>query len=62
VLTSAITAAIASVLTWFGVEPGLYIAGVWVAVKVLVIGLITLVGVRAARRRRVAAAAPPGDA
>jgi putative Mn2+ efflux pump MntP len=62
VLTSAITAAIATVLTWLGVEPGLYVAGVWIAVKVLLVGVVTLVGVRAARRRRLAAPAPRGDA
>jgi O-antigen/teichoic acid export membrane protein len=51
-LTSAITAAIAAVLTWAGIPPGPYIAGVWVAVKVLVVAVIALVGWRAARRPR----------
>jgi O-antigen/teichoic acid export membrane protein len=50
-LTSAITAAIAAALTWAGIPPGPYIAGVWVAVKVLVVAVIALVGWRAARRR-----------
>jgi hypothetical protein len=58
-LTSAITAAIAAVLTWLGVPPGPYIAGVWVAVKVVVVAVLALVGWRAARRR--AGAAPPGS-
>ena len=36
-LTSAITAVITAVLTWLGVPPGPYIAGVWIAVKVVVV-------------------------
>jgi hypothetical protein len=51
-LTSAITAAIVALLTWLGVEPGLYVAGVWLAVKILVIGSLTIIGVLATRRRR----------
>jgi len=54
-LTSAITTAIVAVLTWIGVEPGLYIAGVWLAVKILVIGSLAFLGFRAARRRRLGA-------
>ena len=50
-LTSAITGAIAAVLTWLGVAPGPYIAGVWIAVKVLLVAVVALVGWRAARRR-----------
>lgn len=50
-LTSAITAAITAVLTWAGVPPGPYIAGIWIGVKVVVVGVIALVGWRAARRR-----------
>jgi hypothetical protein len=57
-LTSAITAAITAVLTALGVPPGPYIAGVWIGVKVLVVGAIALVGWRASRRKR--AAPPPG--
>jgi len=51
-LTSAITAAITAFLTWLGVPPGPYIAGVWVAVKVLIVAGIALLGWLAARRRR----------
>jgi len=54
-LTSAITAAITAVLTWLGVPPGPYIAGVWIGVKVVVVGVIALVGWRAARRSRAGA-------
>lgn len=59
-LTSAITAAIAAALTWFGIPPGPYVAGVWIAVKLLLVGLIALVGWRAARRARGAPPAPGG--
>ena len=56
-LTSAITAAITAVLAWFGIPPGPYIAGVWIAVKILLVTIIALFGWRAARRR--SHAAPP---
>jgi uncharacterized membrane protein len=55
-LTSAITAVIAAILTWFGVPPGPYIAGVWIAVKIVVVALLALFGWRATRRRSRAAA------
>jgi O-antigen/teichoic acid export membrane protein len=60
-LTSAITAAITVVLTWLGIPPGPYIAGVWIAVKVLLVGLVALIGWRAARRRSHAAPPPTGS-
>ena len=50
-LTSAITAAITAVLTWLGVPPGPYIAGVWIAVKILLVALIAFIGWRAARKK-----------
>ena len=58
-LTSAITAAIAAVLTWLGIPPGPYIAGVWIAVKLLILALVALLGWRAVRRR--SHAAPPAS-
>ena len=58
-LTSAITAAIAAVLAWLGIPPGPYIAGVWIAVKVLLVAVIALLGWRAARRR--SHAVPPAS-
>lgn len=63
-LTTAITAAITAVLTWFGVPPGPYIAVVWVLVKVLVVAVVTFLGWRALRRRKasVTPPTPPGDA
>lgn len=59
-LTSAITAPIAAVLTWLGVPPGPYIAGVWVAVKLAIVAIVALVGWRVARRRRDPASPGPG--
>lgn len=56
-LTSAITAAIAAVLTWLGIPPGPYIAGVWIAVKIAIVAVVALLGLRVARGRR--APAPP---
>jgi O-antigen/teichoic acid export membrane protein len=56
-LTTAITAAIAAVLNWLGVPPGPYLAGVWIAVKIVVVAVIALLGWRAARR--LGRAAPP---
>jgi hypothetical protein len=63
-LTSAITAVITAILTWAGVPPGPYIAGVWVAVKIVVVAAIGLIGWRAARRQLRPAASPRdgGDA
>jgi hypothetical protein len=59
-LTSAITAAITAILTWAGIPPGPYIAGVWIAVKLLLVAIIALVGWRAARRRSRAVTPPAG--
>jgi len=56
-LTSAITAAITGILSFFGVPPGPYIAGVWIGVKIVIVGIIALLGWRTAKARR--AAAPP---
>jgi hypothetical protein len=58
-LTSAITAAITAVLTWVGVPTGPYIAGVWVAVKLLIVTGVALFGWRAAARKRSVSARPP---
>lgn len=58
-LTTAVTAAIAAVLTWLGIPPGPYIAGVWIAVKVVIVALAALLAWRAARRASRRAAAEP---
>lgn len=57
-LTSAIPAAITAALTWLGVPPGPYVAGVWVAVKVIVVAAVAFIGWRAARARRRGAPPP----
>jgi hypothetical protein len=59
-LTSAITAAITAVLTWLGIPPGPYIAGIWIAVKLLLVGIVALLGWRAARKLSPAAPPPTG--
>ncbi len=56
-LTSAITAVITGVLTFFGIPPGPYIAGVWIGVKIAIVAIIALIAWRSAQRKR--AAAPP---
>ena len=58
-LTTAVTAAITAVLTWAGIPPGPYIAGVWVGVKVVLVAALALAGLRVARKNGRAAAAPP---
>jgi hypothetical protein len=57
-LTTAVTAAITAVLTWLGIPPGPYIAGVWIAVKVLLVTAVALLGWLAARRRSHTAPPP----
>ena len=39
-ITAAITAAIAGILAYFGVKPGVYLAGVAIVVKILVVASI----------------------
>lgn len=61
-LTSAITAAIVAVLTFLGVEPGPYVAGVWIGVKVVIVLTISYIGWRVVKKRNKAAegtGAPP---
>lgn len=55
-ITSAITAIIVAVLNFFGVPPGPYVAGVWIAVKIVMVGVLALVAWRVAARRKRAAA------
>jgi hypothetical protein len=55
-ITTAITAIIVGVLNFFGIPPGPYVAGVWIAVKIMMVGIIALIVWRTAvRRKRVAA-------
>ena len=50
-LTAAITAAVAFVLNLFGIEPGPYLVGVAIGVKITIVVLGVLLGARWARRR-----------
>lgn len=59
-ITTVITAVIAAILTFFGIKPGPYVAGVWIAVKIaLVVGLMAL-GARSMRRKQKSEAPPAG--
>jgi hypothetical protein len=64
-LTSAITAGIAAILSFFGIPPGPYIAPIWIGVKITIVAIIALVGWRSLKKRRKAAESqppPPPDA
>ena len=58
-LTSAITAVITGILSFFGIPPGPYIAGVWIGVKILVVATIALIAWRASKRAKLAKQATP---
>lgn len=51
-LTTAITGAIGGVLAAMGIEPGAYLAGVWVGVKLVIAGVALLIGRKALKARR----------
>ena len=55
-LTAGITAAIAGVLSLFGIKPGPYLVGVAIGVKLLIVGVGLLVGARLMRKRAAAKA------
>ncbi len=57
-LTSAITAVITGVLSFLGVPPGPYIAGVWIGVKIVIVSIIGFITWRTAVKARRAAAVP----
>jgi hypothetical protein len=60
-LTAAITAAVAGVLSLFGIKPGAYLVGVAIGVKVTIVLLGLVFGARFFKRRAAAKAAaiPP---
>ena len=58
-ITAAITAAVAAILAFFGVEPGPYLVAVAIGVKAILVALAVLFGVKLARRRRPKEAAAP---
>jgi ABC-type transport system involved in Fe-S cluster assembly fused permease/ATPase subunit len=65
VLTAAITAGLAAILSLFGIKPGAYLAVVAVVVKILLVFSGLFIGARISKKRRAvqaqedAAAAPP---
>jgi hypothetical protein len=62
-ITAAITAAVAAVLSLFGIKPGPYLVGVAIGVKVTLVVVGVLFGARIMKRRNQAKAeanpAPP---
>jgi hypothetical protein len=63
-LTSAITAAIAAILSFFGIPPGPYLVGVAIGVKVTIVATIALLGWRTLQKKKKEASPPesPGPA
>jgi chromate transport protein ChrA len=57
-LTSAITAAIAAILSFFGIPPGPYLAGVAIGVKVSIVAIVALLGWRTLKKRKNEASPP----
>jgi hypothetical protein len=51
-LTSAITAAVAAILSFFGIPPGPYLVGVAVGVKVTIVATIALLGWRTLQKKK----------
>jgi hypothetical protein len=55
-ITTAITGAIGAILAFFGIAPGPYLGAVWIAVKLLIVGLALLFGTRALAQKKAAPA------
>jgi hypothetical protein len=51
-LTSAITAAIAAILSFFGIPPGPYLVGVAIVVKVMIVAIVALLGWRTLQKKK----------
>lgn len=58
-ITTAITGLIAAGLSALGVDPGLYLVPVWIAVKIIIVTPLVGGGLWWARKKGLAAAAPP---
>lgn len=58
-LTSAITAAVAAILSFFGIPPGPYLVGVAIGVKVTIVAIVALLGWRTLQKKKKEEAAPP---
>jgi hypothetical protein len=56
-ITAAITAAIGAIMAFFGVPPGPYLAVVAIAVKLIIVGLALLFGVKALTKKKAEAQA-----
>ena len=56
-ITTFITGIIAAVLSFFGIPPGPYVAGVWIGVKIVVVAVTVLIGYRMQKKKRLKAAA-----
>jgi hypothetical protein len=59
VLTAAITAAIAAILSRFGIKPGAYLVGVVVVVKCFIVFIGLFIGLKLKGRRRADATDAP---
>jgi uncharacterized membrane protein HdeD (DUF308 family) len=55
-LTAGITAAVAGVLSLFGIKPGPYLVGVAIGVKLTIVGVGLFIGARVMRKRAAAKA------
>ena len=59
-LTSAITAGIAAVLHFLGITPGPgLVAGIWIAVKIIIVSLIAFATWRVAKKKQAKEKQPP---
>ncbi|HZF48213.1 MAG TPA: hypothetical protein VE093_06170 [Polyangiaceae bacterium] len=58
-LTSAITAAVAAILSFFGIPPGPYLVGVAIGVKVTIVAIVALLGWRTLQKKKKKEASPP---
>ena len=56
-MSTAITGAITAIAAFFGIPPGPWVAGVWIGVKIAVVGVVFLTGMHIARKRRARAEA-----
>jgi hypothetical protein len=57
-LTAGITAAVAGVLSLFGIKPGPYLVGVAIGVKITIVAISLVFGARFLRRRAEAKSTP----
>lgn len=61
-ITAGITAAIAGLLSLFGIKPGAYLVGVAIGVKVVVVAVSFVFGARLLKKRAAAKAAAEATA